>query len=176
MQVEATRRMLQKGQRDPETHLAWAGRMAREGLNEARRAVYALMPEALEMKPLPEAVGKLVEEIRSEAGEEIELSVNGEFKPLPSVVSLNLFRIVQEALTNARHHAAAAHIHVELDYRDPGLALRVSDDGKGFDPHNTASSGYGLISMRERAERIGGELTIESQPGQGTRVLLAVAL
>jgi len=70
-------------------------------------------------------------------------------------------------------------VDVELRYKPHGLALRVSDDGRGFDPERLSLAGsghYGLIGMRERAERIGGHLTLHSKPGEGTQLLIEVPL
>ena len=76
-------------------------------------------------------------------------------------------------------HAHARTLDVELRYAANGLALRVCDDGRGFDPENVDLAGnghYGLIGMRERAERIGGHLTLHSTPGGGTELLIEVPL
>jgi signal transduction histidine kinase len=91
----------------------------------------------------------------------------------------NLLRIFQEALANAVKHAHARTVDVELRYAPDSLALRVRDDGRGFDPESLSPAGsghYGLIGMRERAERIGGRLTLNSRPGEGTEMLVEVPL
>jgi signal transduction histidine kinase len=94
-------------------------------------------------------------------------------------VERDLLRIFQEALANAVKHAQARTVDVELNYAQDALALRVRDDGRGFDPDSLSpalSGHYGLIGMRERAERIGGHLTLTSRPGEGTELLVEVPL
>lgn len=85
---------------------------------------------------------------------------------------VEVLRIVQEALTNARRHSGASNIHVNLRMEENGLVVEVTDDGSGFAPG--ASPGVGSRSMRERAMGIGGEVEIESAAGQGTKVRLRV--
>ena len=87
-----------------------------------------------------------------------------------------MFRIAQEAVHNALRHADAKRIEVGLDARNGRLVLTVSDDGAGFDPAAPAlrARRLGLTSMEERARALGGALTIDSRPGEGTRVRLEV--
>lgn len=174
VQLEAANSLLAKQKGDPASHLARAMRMAREGLTEARRAVYALRPEALEARPLPEALTELVADTKAKSGLPVELCISGATIPIPQNVALHTFRIVQEAISNARQHAAAQRIAVELQVQPQHLMVRVTDDGRGF-AAAAATSGYGLIGMHERAQRIGGHLTIASPLGQGTTVTLEVA-
>ncbi len=101
-------------------------------------------------------------------------------KNIPTVdntIATAAYRIAQEALTNVARHANAAHVEVDLHTDGNGLVLLVSDDGQGFD-HEALSSndGLGLAGMRERATLVGGELEVESQPGQGTQVRLRTPL
>ena len=84
-----------------------------------------------------------------------------------------IYRIVQEALTNAVKHGQAQRAAVELVERDHSLRVSIRDDGTGFDPA-AATDGFGLVGMRERVELLGGELTIESAPGSGTRIAVSL--
>jgi signal transduction histidine kinase len=98
---------------------------------------------------------------------------------LPSDVELALYRIAQEAVSNARRHAAASDVQVLLDADQESVRLRILDDGHGFAPDavpEMRDSGEGLPGMRERAAQLGGSLTIESAPGFGTRVSVSVPL
>jgi len=100
------------------------------------------------------------------------LEVEGDVSELDEETRIQVYRIVQEALTNAARHARATQVHVRLAReRADGdcLVLEIRDDGAGFDPH-AARSGMGLPGMRERALSLGGELSIESAPGRGTRI------
>jgi signal transduction histidine kinase len=92
----------------------------------------------------------------------VRLILQGRPRPLPAGIDLAAYRIVQEALTNARRHAPGASVDVELRYADAVLHLEVRDDGPG--PAGTAE-GHGLLGMRERAATVGG--TVRTGPGEG---------
>jgi signal transduction histidine kinase len=103
-----------------------------------------------------------------------ETSLDGGFEPL---VEVQLLRILQEALTNVRKHAHAERVRIAFDRQDGWMLVTVQDDGLGFDPqgHSDVSEGHvGLSVMRERAEELGGSLSLLSEPGQGTRVVVKV--
>jgi signal transduction histidine kinase len=107
------------------------------------------------------------------------MDVSGARRRLPDDVEQNVLRIAQEAVTNAVKHASAKHvkIHVRMDERR--LLLRVNDDGRGFEPSGAfASTGgrFGLLGMRERAERLGGQLDLSSELGRGTQVEVSVPI
>jgi signal transduction histidine kinase len=95
--------------------------------------------------------------------------------PLSPDVENHLLRIGQEALTNAIKYAQATEIQVELVYEETQCLLRVKDNGQGFEVDKIApGKGFGLLGMSERVEHIGGELIIQSQPNQGTQVIVIV--
>ena len=85
-----------------------------------------------------------------------------------------LFRILQEALANVRRHARATRVCVQLARRDGRLCLSVADDGCGFDPAAARTGSFGLAGMRERVDALGGRIEIDSAPGCGTRVVVAL--
>jgi two-component system sensor histidine kinase UhpB len=98
------------------------------------------------------------------------LGVSGACDALGDDASINLYRIVQECLTNASKHSAATEIVVELDCREGGRArLAIADNGKGFDPA-AMRPGLGLLGMRERSEALGGKLVVDARPGAGVRI------
>jgi signal transduction histidine kinase len=136
-----------------------------------RAAVYNLrLADELD-QPLPRLLESMVERTREIArGQQIEVEVKEGFPSSPlGTASMELLRIVQEALANARRHSGARSVLVSLRAEgDELLVAEVTDDGRGFEPD--ASPGVGLRSMQERAISLGGELTIESEPGKGTRV------
>lgn len=115
---------------------------------------------------------------------DVKLLDLGERAPVP--VEVALFRIAKEALTNCAKHAHAGHAGVELRFEEGSAVLVISDDGEGFDPARVVGpvsgpsaglhGGLGLLSMRERAEAIGGEFTVASNPGQGTRITVRAPL
>lgn len=150
------------------------GRTAAENLAEARRFVRALTPPALDDATLAEALRRL------SAGRGAVFHLDGEPYPLPVEAEVALLRLTQEALANAVRHAAAGRIAVTLSYLDDEVTLDVFDDGVGFDPREladpTGTGGFGLHGMRERIEALGGSLTVESAPGEGTAVAVSLPL
>jgi signal transduction histidine kinase len=135
----------------------------------------ALRPASLDHLGLIPALRQYLESI----GERYRLKVSfssGNFQErLPASMETELYRIVQEALTNTARHAHASQVDVLLTVRDNKLIVIVEDDGKGFNPENVPDTGHlGLFGMRERAEMIGGKLVIESKPGKGTTVMVEV--
>jgi signal transduction histidine kinase len=101
------------------------------------------------------------------------LSCSGQARPLAPEVEEGLLRIGQEALTNTIKHAEADDFAARLVFAPGEIRLEVCDNGRGFDPA-AAAGGFGLLGMRERVARLGGRLKIESSPGQGTRILVAL--
>jgi len=148
---------------------ALANRAMRELLSLARQ----LRPTALDDLGLAAATAGQVEQLGH--GEiEAEFNAEGDFSDLGDDAQLVVYRVAQEGLSNATRHSGAGRIDVRLRRRgDGGVELEVADDGRGF-AFDESESGLGLAGMRERALLIGGELTIESRPGRGTTVRLAV--
>ena len=95
---------------------------------------------------------------------------------LPDEQATTLFRVVQESLTNAARHARATWVYIRLGVRQGQLDLRVADNGCGFDPEADHAGHYGLLGMRERALRVGARLELNSRPGAGTEVRVAMPL
>jgi len=91
---------------------------------------------------------------------------------LPADVQVAIYRICQEALNNVAKHAGASLVEIDLNHIENGLELNIHDDGQGFDPERTISGHYGLSMMQERAETAGAQLSIMSQPGQGTELTI----
>ncbi|MEH2089997.1 protein kinase domain-containing protein [Nostoc sp.] len=149
--------------------------LARIGLSEARRSVVALRPQLLEDGNLHSALHRLVTQMRAVADTALIYEIKGTAYSLPTEVENNLLRIGQEALTNAIKYADAAEIRVELVYDNAQCILRVKDDGRGFGVATIPSvGGFGLLGMSERAEHLGAQLSIQSQPGQGTEIVVIV--
>jgi signal transduction histidine kinase len=138
-------------------------RTAREGLEEARRAVAALRSDA---PPLPETLTGLLESHR-EQGSRGDLVIEGAARELPPEVSLTLMRTVQEALTNARRHAPASAVRVCLSYEAGRTSVTVTNEATAHAPpapDAIAAGGYGLTGMRERLELAGGRLFAGPSP------------
>jgi signal transduction histidine kinase len=142
-------------------------------LAEARQAIMALRPT--EGATFTQVVERYVEDFSDRFGIPAYCRCDPGVERLPSRSQAELLRIVQEALNNARKHADATRVRVEIEAAPAGLRLSVVDNGRGFDPTG-ASSGYGLHSMRERAGIIGATLAIDSRPQDGTRVIVDLPL
>ncbi|MDQ4127161.1 MAG: PAS domain-containing protein [Actinomycetota bacterium] len=156
---------------DLEEELAALGR-ATSGL---RSAIYDLRHD--KESSFVESVESLVElNLQLSPGCKITLTVGeGVEGAPPPEVGVELLRILQEALTNARRHSGARHVEVRLQTEGGTLLAEVADDGRGFDSV-AARRGVGLVGMRERVEAVGGEIEVTSQPGEGTKVTVRVPL
>ncbi len=148
------------------------GDTAREALTEMRRLLGVLREDAdtevPDRRPQPGLgqLAELLDEARDASGAVTRLIVSGAPSTLNSGVELATYRIVQEALTNARRHAPGAAIDVELHFSDHGLLLRIRDNGPG-PPAEAPDGGHGLLGMRERAAAVGGELHVGAALGGG---------
>jgi PAS domain S-box-containing protein len=156
-------------------HVARAEALARVGLNEARRSVMALRPQALEGSDLPTALSELLTHMTAGTSLDAEFSQEGTTRPLPAAWDEHLLHIGQEALTNAIRHAQARRLVMRLRFVDGSVRLALSDDGRGFDEHAT-TDGLGLVGMKARVASMGGQLSIESASGGGTTIAVTLPL
>ncbi len=157
-------------------HLIQAHNLARDGLAEARRSVWALRPQVLEQGGISQALESLVHGLTAGTPIKGECTIEETQYLLPSHVETNLLRIAQEAFVNALKHAHANVVQVELTFGSQAVSLCVRDNGQGFNPELQSGKGFGLLGMHERIQSLGGQLTIASQPGQGTEVIAIVPL
>ncbi len=153
-----------------------ATELARSSLQEARRSVWDLRPEGLQRAGLAGAIRDELARVRERSGIRTSLRLRGlRGLSLPAQLEVTVFRIVREAVANAVRHGSPTEVTVELMWRQGRLQVVVADDGRGFDPSGPSRQGsFGVTSMRERAAGAGGELALDSRPGGGTRVVLAV--
>jgi signal transduction histidine kinase len=149
--------------------------IARQSLAEARRALWALRPELLEREPFEAAIGRLARKWSETSGIHTETLVTGTPCPLPASVEVTLLRAAQEALANALKHADSRTVSLTLSYMEDQVAMDVQDDGKGFDVCAPAR-GFGLKGMGERVESLGGSLSVESAPGEGTTLVVQMPI
>jgi signal transduction histidine kinase len=179
MQLNATDKLLVQPDRAREA-LQLASAMVRRSQAETHRAVWDLREKNSNgnggglVPTLREAVAVL-----QSGGTRIDVSAEGDARPLPPHVENHLSRVALEAVTNAIKHARASRIDVRVAFEDGRVALRVTDDGKGFDadhPPPLSSGHFGLFGMRERAEKLRGDLSIRSSPGHGAEVRLTAPL
>jgi two-component system sensor histidine kinase UhpB len=157
-----------------EAELAETKALANQAMRELLSLARQLRPTALDDLGLKAAIAGQVEQLaRGEIN--AEFSADGDFSSLDDDSQLVVYRVAQEALSNAARHSGAVHVNVRLRRSDDGgVELEVSDNGRGF-AFDESEGGLGIGGMRERALLIGGELTIESRPGHGTTVRLSVS-
>ncbi|MBI2907350.1 MAG: GAF domain-containing protein [Chloroflexi bacterium] len=146
---------------------------------DLHRLIYDLRPSLLDDLGLPAALRSCAHSSLDAAGVEVHFEVAGEERRLPPQVEIALFRIVQEAITNVARHARAESTYICLEFRERSIAVQVEDDGIGFDLSRAfdpaeARESIGLLGMRERAELLGGTLTIDTKSGGGTRVAMEI--
>jgi len=173
--ADAATRLLSSGQVEPAAeNLHKLRGTAKEALGEMRMLIFELRPPILAEQGLAAALGARLEAVEGRAGLQTELHAEGEGR-LPADVEEGLYRIAVEALNNALRHARARCISVSLRFGHEATSLEVADDGIGFDPAAIRrSGGQGLQGMAERAEQLGGTLTVDSTPGTGARVRVVV--
>ncbi len=150
----------------------WLARATEEG----RAALNSLRTSATEVNDLADAFGRALEECRSHSSMEVSLQVSGQVQEMHPIVRDEVYRIGYEAIRNACVHSQATQLRVELSY-ERDLSLQIRDNGAGIDPdivHRGKLGHFGLQSMRERAARIMGKLSVESSAGHGTAITLTV--
>jgi signal transduction histidine kinase len=180
MQLDAAVARLPHAPEGALRHLEAARGMIRHGQAEARRSVWNLRASELEDRDLPTALRGLVSPLSAEGAKpRIELEVLGTPRRLAGLIEDHLLHISQEALTNAMKYAQAERVRIELSFAPAEVRLRVQDDGGGFDATDAmaaASRHWGLLGMRERAEKVNGKITIASAPRTGTEINVTVPL
>jgi signal transduction histidine kinase len=177
VQLELVTRMMAVSSETARTHLDRARVLVRNSIAEARRYVWDLRSQALEKNDLPTALNEAARRLTAETSVQAQVQVSGTFRPLNSSLEDNLLRIGQEAINNAVKHAQAERILINLNFDAKNVQLSIRDDGHGFDALAQKTEGrFGLVGMRERAEQIGGRLSIRSENGSGTVVIVDVPI
>ncbi len=176
--VEGWKQMVLNGQLDDLTEpLDEVGQLAKQALKEMRLLVYELRPPDLEKEGLIGALHKRINAVEKRSGVEVRLMTQGLLAELPIAIEENLYRIVLEALANVLKHAAAHNVTVRIAADESQVSLEIIDDGCGFVPeHVENNGGLGLISMRERAEKLNGTFGIQSTNGQGATIRVQLPL
>jgi two-component system sensor histidine kinase UhpB len=156
-------------------------RLVNQAMDELLNLARQLRPSALDDHGLRAALETQLKRFSARTGVEARLETAGDPDSLADVVQTAIYRVAQEALTNVTRHAGATVVELVVAEDDRGVELRVSDDGRGFDPavlphvkSLTPGRGLGLIGMAERARLVGGELDVRSAPGGGTTIALRV--
>lgn len=185
MHLEAADQALPKKYITVQHHLDQARQTARSSLAEARRVMQNLRPDILERSSLPDAIKRVVERWSQECKIKAQTTITGEIESLPTQIEVTLLRAIQEGLANVRKHAQASVVQVTLSYMGDVLLLDVQDNGIGMaaaginereGQHEHIIGGFGLTAMRERVEQIGGSLLIESEPEEGTTLVISIPI
>jgi ligand-binding sensor domain-containing protein/signal transduction histidine kinase len=179
MQLEIVSRLLNVSVEAAREHLDQARTQVREGLAEARRAIWQLRSESAGNEDLAARVSKTAQQAIGLNPVKLTMEVHGTYRPLRPEVEEELLRISQEAVNNSLRHAKPNKIAIELSYAAKQLRMTIADDGIGFTPGtvDTGPNGhFGLKGMRERAEQIHANLVVDSAAGRGTKVLVEAPL
>ncbi len=174
MLTAAALRLFDADQQRAREHLAEIADMASRAQGEMRALLLHLRPVQLSEDPLHIGVNKLAKELGDKCNLDFELSL--EPMHISRGIENHLFRIIQEALSNILRHAHATRVRIAAFKKDRDLFLQISDNGRGFDPGEEKRAAYGLKTMRERCEEIGGSFTLTSRDQQGTHISLRIPL
>jgi two-component system, NarL family, sensor histidine kinase DegS len=149
----------------------------RSCLKEIRKIIFALRPMTLDDLGLVPTLRRILESFQERTTVSTELTILGQEKRVDSYVEVAIFRVIQEALNNVEKHAQAGHVRVILEFSSHTVKAVVADDGIGFENvEHIGSESFGLMGMKERLSILDGELAIDSQSGQGTKIKLRVPL
>jgi signal transduction histidine kinase len=161
-----------------QNHLDHARSTARASLDQARRVVQDLRPDLLEQRSLPDAIERTAVRWSRQTGIPLTTTTTGSPMPLHPNIEVTLLRATQESLNNIRKYAQATAVQLTLSYMQDMVILDVQDNGVGLNGAKPSplAGGYGLQAMRERAENLGGSVILESEPGEGTTVVVTIPL
>ena len=158
-----------------QTQVQQAEEAAREGLDEIRRIVWDMQPEQIEKASLIEAVEELAARWSAENSVQVKMNVTGTPRSLTSSAETALLRILLEAIHNINKHAQAKKVNITFSYMEDLFVMDIADDGLGFEP-SKIKNGFGMKTMRDRAEELSGTLTIESEQGIGTAIAVSIPI
>jgi two-component system NarL family sensor kinase len=178
LQLESAEALLDAGS-DPQRvqrAVSQALIQARLSLEDARRSVLDLRAAPLESRSLAQALEILAQNGSIRGGKAIEYRLTGKERSLPARVEEGLYRICQEAVSNITRHAGAAYASLQLEFHPEEVKITVEDHGRGFDPENLPPGHYGLVGISERARLMGGALSIQSSPDEGTHIEVTIPI
>jgi PAS domain S-box-containing protein len=168
MQFETYRNSKERNPKDAAKAFDAGMTMLRQGHFEARRLISGVRPPILDESGVVAAIVHLINEERLRNGPEVEFRGQVSFDRLAPILENAIYRIVQEGLTNACRHSKSKGVRVELVQHGEDLCIKIQDWGIGFDPDQVDDDRFGLQGIRERAKLLGGSLTVDSKPEQGT--------
>jgi PAS domain S-box-containing protein len=176
MRLDALGARREKTLAEVEHEMTSALELLRTSIREARRLISGLRPPILDESGIASAIRYLIGEHSGAKAPQISLQTQLDAARFPPALESALFRICQEALTNAVKHSRAPQVRVALGLTNGQIQLSVTDDGVGFDPKVPSKQTFGLQGIRERARLMGGKATIESRPGEGAKVCVELPL
>ena len=176
MELGNVERIRASGSEDVDQHLDQAKKLAETTLKTTRDIAMGLRPAMLDLLGLGPALEWQTREFSRRYNTPIQLEVGGDLKDLPDRHRTYLYRIVQEGLTNCARHAKAKNIKVQVEEARGQVAVTVQDDGVGFNQHGKVVEGLGLLGMAERVRELCGRMSIESEPGRGTKIAVVLPL
>jgi signal transduction histidine kinase len=173
-QLEAATQLRQENPGVADSCVSKASDLAHAGLQEVRRLVGALRPDASEYSDLVENLRRLAFNSSCEANTKVRFIAESHIRVIPGDIGYQLSQIAREAVGNALRYAQAKSVTLRLAFSKLGVALSIEDDGIGFQLNRpTALTGYGLNAMRQRANRIGAKFNIRTSPGAGTVIQIS---
>jgi signal transduction histidine kinase len=174
MELGALERLRNTGGGQFDSSLVQIKGLAEQSLRIIRDIAAGLRPSMLDDLGLGAALQKQAREFSKLTGMPVSADIEGEFTGVGDRQRIYVYRIVQEALTNCAKHAHARQVALQINGQGEGIDLKITDDGVGFDPQRTAHSGLGLIGIEERVRELGGDISIQSAPQQGTIIHIRI--
>ena len=175
MRLDAVQRLFRTNPEMAQNELARINSRVVDVVNDVRRLIHDLRPLAIDEVGLVSATRELCDRCAREWGLSIAFTAENGTLSLSPAKQVALYRLVQEILNNVHKHAEASCVSITIRRESRRIVLHVTDDGKGFDPAAVPAGHYGLLGMRERAQYMGGDLTISSSPGAGSEFVIAIA-
>ncbi|WP_424766644.1 sensor histidine kinase [Paenibacillus sp. sgz302251] len=153
----------------------------RSGLEEIRKIIFNLRPMALDDLGLVPTLRKFTQDFEEKTKIHTVFELSGKENRMPSAMEAAIYRLVQEAFTNIYKHASASHVILEINYQPHQISLVIHDNGVGFHSQSmemdaSRNTHFGLVGMRERIELIEGRMEIDSNPGQGTKIVIEIPI
>jgi signal transduction histidine kinase len=177
VQLQIVGRTLSQSSEAARQHLEQAQELVRTGLDDARRAIWELRSHNVENQDLASKLLQVSRRAIGSSGITVQVEVHGTYRSLSERTENELLRIAQEAVTNVVRHAQATAVDIQLHFTRGQVKMTIIDNGRGFagDAPAVANGHFGITGMTERAQQIGGSVTVTSKEGEGTRVYVEVA-
>lgn len=183
LRLDLVKKMFIKDQTKAMDELDVLKEIVRESLQEVRRFIFNLRPMSIDDLGFIPTLRRYIQDFLLRSGLEVDFVILGDEKRMPPAIEISLFRISQEALSNILKHAQAKNVRVAVDIEKNFVMLNIKDNGKGFNiaerQNMSEKSKYeslGLVSMKERAELLGGEYSIKSTSGEGTSIIVKIPI